>query len=126
MAEREVDVTEPAILIRIRQLFDPKMSREALYEATRGVWRAGERREGARYALAIADGIVREVYEIGRWHPAGSTPYATRPARSVRVEGRWEFTGRVAPEGVRDKYLDRSVANYFARGASNPILYVNC
>ncbi len=92
-----IDVTEPAVLIRISQLFDPRMSAEALYEATRGVWKMGPRREAARYAMAVAEGIVREVYEIGRWHPAGSTPYATRGAAQVEIEDRWEFTGGVAP-----------------------------
>ena len=90
---REVTVAEPAILIRIAQLYEPGMSPDQLYEATRGVWKIGERRESVRYALAISQGIVREVYEIHCWHPAASTNYTTRPIRSVNVKGRWEFTG---------------------------------
>lgn len=121
-----VDVTEPAVLIRISQLFDTTMTAEALYEATRGVWKVGQRREAARYALAVAEGVVREVYEIDRWQPAGSTAYATRDATQVQIEGRWEFTGRVAPKPLRDKYVDGSVAHYFSQGAVNPVLYVNC
>ena len=100
-------------------------SPEELYEATRGVWKIGDRRDDARYAFAVAGGIVREVYRISQWHPAGSTPYITRPASDVQVLGRWEFTGVVAPGAVRDKYLGRSVAHYFAQGNVNPITYVN-
>lgn len=121
----EVTISEPALLIRIPKLWTATMSRQALYEATRGVWKIGERREEARFALSIADGIVREVFAIVQWHPAGTTEYQTRPRKDIEVEGRWEFTGAVAPEDVRSKYIDKSVSHYFQRGNSNPILYVN-
>lgn len=122
---REVTVTEPAILIRIPKLFCESMSQQALYEATRGVWKVGDRREGARYDLAVAKGLVREVYVIHQWHPAARTTYDSRPLREVNVPGRWEFTGEVAPAALRDKYLGCSVAHYFQHGNANPITYIN-
>lgn len=120
-----VTVTEPALLIRIAQSYHPDITPEGLYEVTRGVWRVGPRREQAEIALAVADGIVREVYAIHHWHPAASTPYRTRPFDDVNVEGRWEFTGKVASDPLRNKYLDQSVAHYFARGNVSPVMYVN-
>ena len=39
---------------------------------------------------------------------------------------RWEFVGTIAPEKIRSKYKDRSVARYQKPGAQNPIMYVNC
>ena len=42
------------------------------------------------------------------------------------VEGRIEFIGKVAPAAIRSRYIDKSVANYFAVGAQNPCKYVNC
>ena len=121
----QITITEPAVLIRIRKSYDPKMSRQALYEVTRGVWKAGDRREQVEIALAVFDGIVREIFLVDQWHPAGSTIYKTRPREDVEIEGRWEFTGSVAPENIRSKYLDGSVAHYFSRGHANPIFYVN-
>lgn len=118
-------ISEPALLIRINQMHKEGMSTQALYEATRGVWVIGERREAVQYAFAVAKGIVREVYEVHSWHPAGSTPYKTRPLHDVSYRGRWEFVGEVAPAAIREKYLDSSVADYFPRGAANPIMYVN-
>jgi hypothetical protein len=41
---KEVEVTEPAVLIRISQLYNERMSELALYEATRGVWKAGRKK----------------------------------------------------------------------------------
>ena len=95
-----------------------------LYDATRGVWAIGPQRDQARYAFAIFEGIVREVYEIRQWLPAGSTLY-TRPAATVEVPGRWEFVGRLAPDRLRRKYIDRDVSAYLTPGSRNPIRYVN-
>lgn len=120
-----VQVTEPALLIRVSSLYREGITPQALYEASRGVWRIGERREFAELVLAVAGGIVREVYAVQAWHPAGSTPYLTRSVADVAVPGRREFTGVPAPESVRRKYVGQSVAHYFPRGAANPVMYVN-
>lgn len=121
----QVDVRVHALLIRISRLYRPGMSALELYEATRGTWRLSDRRKGVRYAFAIFEGVVREVYEIESWHPAGSTPYATRDAAKLKVK-RWEFTGHVADERIRAEYVGRSVAAYYKRGQRTPTAYVNC
>lgn len=121
---RPVDVDEPAILFKIPQLFRRGMSDVALYEATRGYWKLGTRREGAQYALAVHEGCVREVYTIERWQPAGTAAYATRP--EPEDAGRWEFVGSPAPDAIRSKYVGGSVKHCFTKGSQNPIRYVNC
>ena len=87
-------IQERVLLIRIPVLYEPGMAGVQLYEATRGVWRVGDRRESAEYGCAVVGGLIREVYVIDSRHPAGSTPYATR--HQVAIAGRWEFLGRVA------------------------------
>jgi hypothetical protein len=96
-----------------------------LYEATRGVWKLGERRERANFAFAVFEGVVREVYEVHSWHPAGSQHYESRSDSDVRLKGRWEFRGQVAADEIRNKYVDRSVKKYLPPKAQNPIAYVN-
>jgi hypothetical protein len=124
MAE-SVSITDPVLLIRIPQAFRDGMSDVALYEATRGVWKIGPRRERATYALAVFEGIVKEVYQIGHWQPALTTPYTSRKLDAALAAGRWEFMGKRAPNAVRDHYLGKSVASYFKRGNRSPIIYVN-
>jgi hypothetical protein len=118
-------ITHPVLLIRVPQAFRPGMSDVALYEATRGVWKIGPRRDQVRYALAIYEGLVKEVYEIGHWQPALTTPYTTRKLDRAGAAGRWEFVGKRAPEAVRQLYLGKSVAAHFRQGNQNPIFYVN-
>lgn len=120
-------VRHPALIVRINRLYDPDMREDALYEATRGVWRLDPGRAArAQYALATFQGIVLEVYQIERWHRAGSTTYRTRPRKDVRRAGRWEFAGRLAPEAIRRQYVDHSVRRYLPRGLQSPVVYVGC
>jgi hypothetical protein len=119
---RRVRVVHPAILIRINRLYRPMMSPVELYDATRASWKAGVRREGARFALALYDGVVREVYEIQKWLPSGST-FNVRFPQGDKRRDRWEFIGRVAPDSIRRRYINRYVE--FGKGAQNPIAYKN-
>lgn len=122
--KRPVQIREPAILIRINQLYRPTMTPAELYDATRGAWKVGPQRAHARYAVAVFEGIVREVYEITAWLPAGTT-FSVRDPRVGRTPGRSEFVGRLAPEPLRRRYIDRYVGEQFPQGAQNPIAYVN-
>jgi len=118
-------IKEPAILIRINRLYRYGMTETELYDATRGVWVVGERRGKAEFALAVYEGIIREVYRITQWLPAGST-FSTRGHHGVRGKGRWEFVGTLARDAIRRKYLHGSVDKYLSRNSQNPITYVNC
>lgn len=116
----------PALLIRINQRYRYGISDQELYEITRGVWKIGRRRLAAKYAFAVYNGIVKEVYIVRGWFPGGSTKYMTRDLDDVACSDRWEFVGNVASPVSRAKYIDKSVAHYFKIGALNPIMYVNC
>ena len=118
-------ITDNVILIRINRLYHYGMSPTELYDATRGTWVVGERRGDARYALGVYQNIVREVYKIADWLPAGSTFYAKRPEGDTATK-RWEFVGTRAEVEIRKKYVGRSVDEYFKKYAQNPVQYVNC
>jgi hypothetical protein len=120
-----VDIVDPAILIRINRLFRPHMTDQELYEATRGMWRLGTRREKYPLAMAVFVGVVREVYQIDSWHSAGTTTYVTELHRNPAPAGRWEFVGKVADEPIRSRYKLKSVAKYFPRGLQSPTVYVD-
>ena len=124
MYEREqVNIDEPVILIRITQLYNFGMTDMELYDTTRGIWKIGKNRDKAKYAFAVFDGVVLEVYEIAAWFKAGRT-FNSR-GDNLNDEVRWEFVGQKAEEVIRSKYIGKSVEQYFTRGAQNPIRYVN-
>lgn len=117
---KPVTVRHKAILITINRLYRSNMSKEELYEATRGIWVVGLRRNKAEFGIAVYQGIVREVYRIKQWHPAGTLPYQTRDADGFKGSGRWEFEGSVASD-IRNEYIGYSVG----LGGQNPIRYIN-
>lgn len=121
----EANIEEKVILVRINRLYHDFMVPEELYEATRGVWRVGDRRSKADFAFAVYQGEIKEIYRIDSWLPAGTLSYETRRRSDVEVKGRWEFQGSVANNGIRNKYIGKSVKSYLPFGASNPIVYIN-
>jgi hypothetical protein len=126
MTAEPVQIAERSILIRINQMYYEGMSERALYEATRGVWVIGAKRDQAQIALAVSHGIVREVYRIQSWYPGGTLDYHTRESKHFQDMDppRWEFEGVVAHD-LRNRYVGKSVAHYFTYGNANPIKYVN-
>jgi hypothetical protein len=119
-----VEITHKVLLITINRLYRSGMSSQELYEATRGIWKVGRRRARADYAFAVYRGIVREVYQIDQWHPAGTLAYETRDDSDFRGSGRWEFGGEIALD-IREIYVANSIRDYLGTSNQNPIRYVN-
>lgn len=106
-----VTISEPAIIITINKYYKRFMSEEDLYNITRISWRLANRRiKTIKYGIASYRGIVREVYEIDGW-------FKTEDGK------RWCFTGKIAEENIRNKYLNQSLENYIKKGSQNPIKY---
>lgn len=123
---RPAKITEPSVLITINRLFRSDLTDEELYEATRGIWKMSDKRANkARYAMAVYQGIVRQVYEIERWLPAGTLEYKTRELRPGTLQGRLEFDGVISKE-LGDKLRETSVRGLLGERNQNPIRYVNC
>jgi hypothetical protein len=119
-----VEINEPVLLININQSFRFGMPEVELYDATRSAWVVGDKRESARYAFAVYQGIVQEVYEITGWFPNNSTFNTRKQEETDPHDVRWEFVGKIANESIRKEYLHKDVSSYV--GTQNPIRYVNC
>jgi uncharacterized protein len=124
-SKEKVEISEPAILIRINQAFRYSMTPIELYDYTRGQWKIKqERANNAKYAFAIYDGIIQEIYSVLNWLEAGKT-FNTRKEETALVD-RFEFIGNIAKLEIRQKYIYKSVEHYFKKGNANPIMYLNC
>lgn len=114
------DIQDNLVIIKINKLYSPDLSELELYEVTRGCWaRKIESVQDAEYCLAVCNGEVVEVYKIDCWDKAGTSEYLTR---SIEPEnGRIEFTGAVASETIRKKYIGKSVKGLFKPGEADPV-----
>lgn len=119
------DFNDNVMLIKINKLYRNDMNAHELYEATRAYWRVNlEQAKKVKYAMAVYYGMVLEVYEIADWFPAFSTMVYQKVDNPEDLKHRYEFVGRIAPEEIRKRYKDKSVANIFSKGEQYPIRYI--
>ena len=117
------DIGENIIAIKINRSYRENMTADELYEVTRGWWKLDIKRARlAEYVFSVYQGIVKEVYKLDGWLPAGSIPRVTLPDK-VAPPDRFEFVGRIAEQDIRGKYIDKSLANLYRNGEANPIKY---
>ncbi|MEL6580167.1 MAG: hypothetical protein AAFQ14_10460 [Cyanobacteria bacterium J06621_12] len=124
MISKEVTINDDdrVLMIRINKRYHEGISKQELYEATRGIWKVNQFRiRNVDYAFSLFKGIIKEVYKVNQWHKAGTLEYLHTDTSSFINSERWEFAGEIADEDIRKKYVGRSVQNYFKRGNQNPI-----
>lgn len=117
------DITENVIAIKINQAYRENMTELELYEVTRGYWKVNVKKaEKADYVFSVYKGMIKEVYKVKEWLPAGMILRPTLPDAETPAD-RFEFVGEIAEENIRDKYIEKSIANLYRKGESNPIKY---
>lgn len=99
------------LAFNLTKTYRSSMSDVELLEATRGTWARVPRSEKLKYAYATYNGIVKEVYEIRQWLPAGTQQYfyRNRQLGDERLRNRFEFLGVLAQEDIRNKYKGKLI-----------------
>lgn len=123
-----VNVTHDVVAFKINQTFRYGLSPVELYDITRHSWVMSTRREKARYAIAVYQGVVQEVYEIEAWLPQNSTlntKHLNGEINTGKNTERWEFVGNIASENIRQLYRYKNVSHYL-RSSQRPFEYINC
>lgn len=113
-----VVITEPAIFIRLTKHNPSSLNPAQLQQLASYCWRVSVRRKKAKYAIAVHQGIILQVYEIKTWQQITNNNILPQD------KGRWYFDGIVATD--KQHYIGQSVKHYFKPHSSNPITYVNC
>lgn len=119
----------PVIMLKIQNGWRADMNENEVYEKTRGHWKIAPwvRDQSPLYALGIAYGIIRGVYQVDSWFPS-QMPWD-------RGKNRWGFEGEAAAElahvvgtHVRDAFPNQVMYRRFLdgyegspEGASSPI-----
>jgi hypothetical protein len=102
-----------ALLLRLNKSWHDGISAEELYEITRAWWvMSPANAQRVARVLAVAGGIVREVYQPTRW--------LASPVEGL--ENRIGFDGVVAFD--RERYVGGDVTHLFRHGSANPVRYL--
>ena len=121
----EIDV--PAVLLNLNRQFDRALTDEQLYERTRGFWVMNpDKHRNVKYAMAVAYGVIREVYRIESWERLPVGEIVESDLRRVdeserRSTIRCAFVGSVATD-IRERFIYKSLPDR----SQNPVRWVNC
>ena len=111
------DIKHNIAIIKINKSYRDNLSKLELYDVTRGCWkRRLELMKPVEYVLAVAFGVVKEVYKVDKWVPADELNRETIPFNAEKEKGRIGFFGKIAEEDVRNAYLGKSVAGLYKKG----------
>jgi len=119
----EASITEPSILLNISGSYHKATTPSQLYDVTRSAWVVNrEKASKAHYALAMFNSVVREVYRIQEWLPAGST-LTSFDVQHKPAKDRWEFVGAFASDEMRKRHKGKRVKGLSF--SQNPVRYLN-
>ena len=111
------------VIININGLYTRAMGADSIYNATRGCWRmSGKRVKGINYVLSEFRGLIVEVFEVIEWYTE-DRPYGQNSKKFGQTYKGYCFKGKVAPNDVRKKYINKSIAHKKVKGRANPITY---
>ena len=118
----KIKAKHAGIAFLLNSTYKSGMSEVALFESTRGVWHNPRRDESIKYAYATYGGLIKEVYEIHSWVPAGTQQYFERELIDEDIVNRWEFIGKKASQEVRELYIGKILEK--DRSFGSPFVYV--
>lgn len=110
------------VIININGQYNRSMGGNAIYQATKGCWRMNANRiKNVKYVLSEYRGLIVEVFEVERWYTM-PRQYVSGKNKGKTYNG-WCFDGHVAPDVIRDLYINKSIAHTKTKGQANPITY---
>lgn len=114
-AEPVQDFEEPSIVININRTYRRGSGPEGIYNATRGDWTLDRSKaERAKYAIAEYRGLIVEVFQIDQWERVD-----VLQGKRARIR----FSGKVAADEVRRKYVNKSFSHLKKQGSVFPVRY---
>lgn len=114
------------VLININRTYKRGNGTDPIYKATKETWLISERRiPQLKYVLSEFRGLIVEVFEVQKWYPKQRPKNKTTDkGEKIQVEViGWGFDGNVAPDEIRNLYINKSVAHLKQKGAAQVIRY---
>lgn len=111
------------ILININKRYKRGSGEQSIYQATKETWTIDkDKLPRLKYVLSEYRGLIVEVFKVDKWYEKerGYTPKAKKYGQTKIGYG---FDGVVAPDEIRNLYLNKSIAHTKKKGAASAIRY---
>jgi hypothetical protein len=116
------------ILININKTYKRGNGTDPIYQATKETWLISEWRiPQIKYVLSEFRGMIVEVFEVEKWYPKQRNKNKTiDKEKNIKIQidviG-YGFDGNVAPDEIRNLYINKSVAHLKQKGSAQVIRY---
>ena len=122
-AEQLNFIGNDCVIININGQYNRAFEKDEIYKATKEIWRMSKNRlKNIKYVLSEYRGLIVEVFEVDKWYKK-ERPYGMNTKKAGQNYIGYGFEGHIAPESVRDLYINKSIAHKKVQGRSNPITY---
>lgn len=123
-AEPLDEIPKNCMIININRSYKRSYSRENdIYIATKEIWRLSKNRlKSIEYVLSEYKGRIVEVFKVNRWYKKRRY-YNKGSQKYGQTYFGYGFDGEVAPELIREKYINKSIAHHKKRGSANVVRY---
>ncbi len=121
------DIKHRIMVIKINKLYNPNMSKEELYDAVRGCWRANlNRAQSVDYVFGVYHSLVVAVYKPTQWYSCMAAPEHVFPAHhkdDKKIERILFIDDNY--QNMNSPYLYKSIESLYNFKAQNPISYLD-
>jgi hypothetical protein len=115
------------VLININRTYKRGNGSDPIYQATKETWLISKHKlPQIKYVLSEFRGLIVEVFEVKKWYAKQRPKYKTDKETNIKIQVEvtgYGFDGNVAPEEVRNLYINKSVAHLKKKGAAQVIRY---
>ena len=122
-AEPLNSISSDCIIININKQYKRGSGKDAIYNATKEIWTIDKKRiPTLKYVLSEYKGLIVEVFKVDNWYEKerGYNP-GTKSFGKTKVA--YGFEGKVAPDEIRNRYINKSIAHKKVKGAASAIRY---
>lgn len=116
------EISSDCVIININKTYSRSLGQNAIYEATKGVWRMKNPSGKIKIVLSEYHGLIVEVFDVDEWY-SEERGYGSNAKKAGEKYLGYGFNGCVAPEETRRKYIYKSIAHLKKKGAANVIRY---
>lgn len=111
------------ILININRKYKRGIEGQSIYQATKEIWTIRkDKLPRLKYVLSEYRGLIVEAFEVEEWYEK-ERGYLPNSKRHGQPKIGFGFNGKVAPDEIRNQYINKSIAHTKKRGAASAIRY---
>lgn len=116
-------ISNDSVIININKQYKRGSGKDAIKNATKETWTIDKNKiNNLKYVLSEFRGLIVEVFQVEEWYEKdrGYNPNAKRFGQTKKGYG---FNGKVAPDEIRNAYINKSIAHKKKKGAASAIRY---